>query len=70
MLSSKDEHQIVLALRLIGNFASASQNEYIINIFKNGLIENLIIAWQQLEGLIDPEKEVGWILSNIVGSYD
>ena len=70
MLSSKDINQTSVALRLIGNFASADSNEYIVHIFKNDFLNNLIIGWSEFEGLVDLEREIGWVLANIITCYD
>ena len=69
MLSSKEISQTTVALRLIGNFASADSNAFIENIFKNDLLNNLVIGWQAFDGIMDLEREIGWILANLVSTY-
>lgn len=70
MLSSKEITQTTVALRLVGNFASANCNDYIENLFKNDLLNNLVIGWRHFDGLVDLEREIGWILANLVTTYD
>ena len=70
MLSSKDISQTTVALRLIGNFSSADSSEYISFIFKHDFLSSLIIGWKEFEGIVDVEREIGWLLANIVSCYD
>ena len=69
MLSSKEITQTTVALRLVGNFASANENDYIENFFKNDLLNNLVIGWRHFDGLVDLEREIGWILANLVTTF-
>ncbi len=63
-------NQTAVALRLIGNFSSAESSEYIAFIFKHDFLASLMIAWKKFEGTIDIEREIGWLLANIVSCYD
>jgi hypothetical protein len=58
----------MVAIRLIGNISSCDKIEYIEHLFKLNLLSSLIIGWKHFEAMPDVEREVAWVLSNIVAS--
>jgi hypothetical protein len=56
------------AIRLIGNISSHENSDYVEHFFKNNLLEALVIGWNRISPSVEVDKEVGWVLSNIVAS--
>ena len=67
-LQSEEHQKIMAAIRLIGNISSHEHSDYVEHFFKNNLLEALVIGWNRISPSVEVDKEVGWVLSNIVAS--
>jgi hypothetical protein len=67
-VSVKEIDCFMVAIRLIGNISSCEKIEYTEHLFKLNLLSSLIIGWKHFEAMPDVEREVAWVLSNIVAS--
>jgi hypothetical protein len=57
-----------VSLRLIGNISSSTITTYSETFYKNSLLEALTIGWKRIELHPDLDKEVCWLLSNMIAS--
>lgn len=64
-LQTENFNLVSVSLRIIGNICSGSKADYVENLYKNGLLEALTIAWHRYHDNPDVEKECVWMLSNI-----
>ena len=66
-IESGNDKRFIAALRLIGNISSSEKCIYAENLYKNGFLNSLIIGWNN-HNTYDIQREIFWILSNLVSS--
>lgn len=65
-LKSDEYPMFKAALKVAGNIVTSSNSSYTENLYKNGVIENIVMGWRRFEAQgADLNKEIAWILCNL-----
>ncbi|TNV73559.1 hypothetical protein FGO68_gene13786 [Halteria grandinella] len=71
-LSSDQIHLFKAALKAAGTILTSPNAEYSESLYKNDILQGLVIGWRRYEGTNhgpDIRKEIVWILGNMIASH-